>query len=476
MSADPILVLQMHRMGDLILTMPLLRHLLHHWPGHEVWVAAEPHFFQDLMPLAPQVVFFPSAHCPALGERHYELALNLSSRPQALSCQAQLTAMHKFGPEIVTHGPQSHSNMAGQQHINGFWQLYRAALTHNNHNNAFHWADLYMLDLSAQPDLTGVFRPSPRSAGTNRVGMVLGASELAKRPDVDFWARLARRLAAEGLFPLFLGGPAEQNMGHEVAQKAGLPGANLCGRLSLKELAALMRTLDLCITPDTGPMHLADFVGVPVLNLSMGPVHARETGPSAPGQYVLRAAMSCVGCWQCYRGRLYCKHAFTASGVAGLSLSLLRTPNNPAVPQGLRLYRTGRDALGLYTLKHVGQTADTSCRPLLEDLWQAVFLFLYNPAQHPLLIDRLERLRTAFPRLAESVTAGLAGLCASFSRHLRQGAHVLPDDFWRSQPPVIRLFSGYLHMNMQNDGYSSKAWHAALENLEEITALFMNPS
>ena len=58
MSADPVLVLQMHRMGDLILTMPLLRLLLRHWAGHEVWVAAEPHFFQDIMPLAPNVVFF----------------------------------------------------------------------------------------------------------------------------------------------------------------------------------------------------------------------------------------------------------------------------------------------------------------------------------------------------------------------------------------------------------------------------------
>ncbi|MEG6591676.1 glycosyltransferase family 9 protein, partial [Desulfovibrio sp. 1188_IL3213] len=149
---------------------------------------------------------------------------------------------------------------------------------------------------------------------------------------------------------------------------------------------------------------------------------------------------------------------------------------NPAVPQGLRLYRTGRDALGLYTLEHAGHKADTSCRSLLEDLWQAVFLFLYNPAQRPLLVGRLERLRTAFPHLAKSVTLGLAGLCASFSRHLRKGAHVLPDDFWRSQPPVIRLFSGYLHMRMQNDGYSSKAWHAALEDLEEITALFMASS
>ena len=81
-----------------------------------------------------------------------------------------------------------------------------------------------------------------------------------------------------------------------------------------------------------------------------------------------------------------------------------------------------------------------------------------------------------YKRQAESVAAGLAALCASFSRYLRQGARMLPDDFWRSQPPVIRLFSGYLHMHMQNDDYSPKAWSMALESLEEISALFMNHS
>ena len=34
-------------------------------------------------------------------------------------------------------------------------------------------------------------------------------------------------------------------------------------------------------------MHLADWLGVPVLNLSMGPVRAHETGPYSPGQLVL---------------------------------------------------------------------------------------------------------------------------------------------------------------------------------------------
>ncbi|MDD4701106.1 MAG: glycosyltransferase family 9 protein [Desulfovibrio sp.] len=472
MSADPILILQMHRMGDLILTMPLLVHLHRHWPEHEVWVAAEPRFFQGLMPLLPNVVLFPPSHCAALAERHYELAINLSSRPQALDCQARLKADRKLGPESLSDN--SSSDSGSNQHIRGYWQLYRAALTQNNWNNAFHWADLHLLDLFEHPNLSNVPHPRPKAAGSRRVGLVLGASEAAKRPSVDFWTRLTQRLAAEGIVPLLLGGSAEQELGHEVARRAGLPRADLCGRLSIKELAALMRTLDLCITPDTGPMHLADLVGVPVLNLSMGPVHARETGPTSPGQYVLRAAMSCVGCWQCYRTQHYCKQAFTPSGVASLVLSLLHNAREPYIPPGLALSRTGRDSLGLHSLERLGHPKEASCRPLLEDFWQTVFLFLYDPTQGPLVAKRLDRLRSAFPRVAESIASGLAALCAHCAQHLRTPGAQLAGNFWRSQPPTTRLFTGHIHMQLQNGGYSRRAWVTALENLDKISALFIN--
>ena len=474
MSADPILILQMHRMGDLILTMPLLVHLLRHWPAHEVWVAAEPHFFQGLMPLLPNVVFFPPSHCAALAERHYEIAINLSSRPQALDCQARLKAGRKLGPEFLS-GSRPSDGMSNQ-HIRGFWQLYRAALTQNNWNNAFHWADLHLLDLFEHPNLSRVPHPRPQAAKSGRIGLVLGASEAAKRPSVDFWARLARRLAAEGAVPFLLGGSAEQELGREVARKADLHGADLCGRLSIKDLAALMRTLDLCITPDTGPMHLADLVGVPVLNLSMGPVHARETGPTSPGQYVLRAAMSCVGCWQCHRSQLYCKQAFTASGVAALVLSLLRGTGEPYVPPGLALSRTGRDSLGLHSLERLGIATEVSCRPLLEDFWQAVFLFLYDPTQNALVTQRLNRLRSTFPNVVRNIASGLATLCSICAQHLKAPNSRLSGDFWRSQSPSIRLFSGYIHMQLQNGGYTPQAWGEALKNLDKTSVFFTNPS
>ena len=117
MTADPILVLQMHRMGDLILTFPLLMRLRQMWPQNPVWVVAEPAFFEQLMPLAPDAVFFPSSHCGALAQRSYAAAINLSSSPVAAQTMAALDSPLKLGP--VADG-------AGLR-VQGFWQLYRAA-------------------------------------------------------------------------------------------------------------------------------------------------------------------------------------------------------------------------------------------------------------------------------------------------------------------------------------------------------------
>lgn len=470
MSADPLLVLQLQRMGDLILTFPLLLALKKRWPGHPLWVAAEPQFFQELMPLAPEVVFFPPSHCAALARGRYAAVINLSGRPRAAACLSEATAPLKLGPAASPDGLRVH----------GYWQLYRTALTQNNHHNAFHWSDLYRLDLdpAVRPGQAAHMLPAP--AGSGRVGLVVGASEAAKHPDAMFWARLARRLTAAGFMPIFLGGRAESALGQEAARLARLPQANLCGRLPLREVAAVLRGLDLCITPDTGPMHLADWLGVPVLNLSMGPVHARETGPVAPGQWVLRAAMSCVGCWQCRRSTLHCKLAFTAAAVARAALSILENPRNARLAarsgpfSGLSLYRTGRDALGLYRLEAVEcreGSASASCRFLLEDFWQAAFLFLYDPALRPLARQRLAALQKAFPPLAQRLDAGLTRLCAHCAAAFRRHGQTMPADFWRAEAPLLRLFAGHTHMFLQNADFSAQGWQTALNRLTTLRDL-----
>ena len=69
------------------------------------------------------------------------------------------------------------------------------------------------------------------------------------------------------------------------------------GTLDLPSLAALLGRLDLFITGDTGPMHLAAAVGTPVVAL-FGPSNPLRYGPLAAHQRVLRIDLPCSPCGQ----------------------------------------------------------------------------------------------------------------------------------------------------------------------------------
>ena len=59
MAEAPNLIIQLQRMGDLVLSFPLFAWLRRLEPDRPLWVAAEPSFYEALLPLAPPVVFAP---------------------------------------------------------------------------------------------------------------------------------------------------------------------------------------------------------------------------------------------------------------------------------------------------------------------------------------------------------------------------------------------------------------------------------
>ena len=68
-------------------------------------------------------------------------------------------------------------------------------------------------------------------------------------------------------------------------------------RLDLPALAALLARLDVLVTGDTGPMHLAAAMGTPVVAL-FGPSAPWRYGPLAARQRVLRVDLPCSPCGQ----------------------------------------------------------------------------------------------------------------------------------------------------------------------------------
>jgi heptosyltransferase-1 len=116
-----------------------------------------------------------------------------------------------------------------------------------------------------------------------------GAGWGAKQWPAERYGWVARLLAEDGMKSFINFGPAEENIARAV-QAAG-SGAAETFTGSLTELIALTRRARLFIGGDTGPMHLAAAMGVPVVAI-FGPTNPARNGPLGACSIVLRSASS----------------------------------------------------------------------------------------------------------------------------------------------------------------------------------------
>lgn len=111
----------------------------------------------------------------------------------------------------------------------------------------------------------------------------------------DGFAEIARHLLQKGVAAVLIGSPAERALCEEVAKLA--PGAvDLAGETTLPELAALLRRAALCISNDSGPMHLSAALGRPVIGL-FGPTDPVWAGPYRHADGILRVDLACSPCY-----------------------------------------------------------------------------------------------------------------------------------------------------------------------------------
>jgi len=465
----PILVLQMQRMGDLILSFPLFLWLERTYPGHPLWVVAEPIFYKELTAVSPPARYIPWSEAEKLAGESFHLALNLSHRPEAAALAGRVRADEVVGPYL---------DAGGAVRIRGNWQLYRASLVHNNRYNHYHWADLNALDVIPRETMAGTRWEPPQDMGRDRlkIGLFLGASQEEKRPAAAFWTGLARELYRRGMTVILLGGPGEKGLGREVAKGAKGMVLDACGGMSLAELAFFSQHLALCVTPDTGPMHLFSWTGRRTLNLSMGPVSPFETGPYQPGRHVLRARMSCRGCWACHRERVFCKERFAPEAVGYLAYRLARGETAKAfsaATPGLELLETSRNGRGLYDLRAgTGPSAPSSrgARRLAGDFWAEAFGAFFGLHGDEGARAAWKRLAAAQPAFARAFSRSAAKLGREISRIVRGKSGLPGDDFWQGFPPHLRPFTGYLHPFLQNGDFSPAAFKSGLDLLTMLAS------
>ena len=144
-------------------------------------------------------------------------------------------------------------------------------------------------------------RMLPLAPETRQIVFNVNSEAQSRRLPLETWIALGKKILADAPQPttlVFIGTSAERERARQVMQGIGSPDRlrDFTGKTSLRELALLLRDADLVISNDSGPMHLANAVGTPVITF-FGAGNSAETAPfNQKNTVVINKHLPCSPC------------------------------------------------------------------------------------------------------------------------------------------------------------------------------------
>ena len=150
--------------------------------------------------------------------------------------------------------------------------------------------------------IENLLRAEGFSRNDRLIAVNLGTTWATKRWDIVKFTGVIRQITR--LVPetkvVLTGSSTEQTL--TEALPASLPIINLVGKTSILQLGALLERCEVCLTCDSGPMHIAAAVGTPTVAL-FGPTDPGRHRPYGVGHTVIEKSVSCRPCYKrwCHR-------------------------------------------------------------------------------------------------------------------------------------------------------------------------------
>lgn len=156
-------------------------------------------------------------------------------------------------------------------------------------------------ELGASPEkdrIDMISRPQAATREKTKIGLCAGAEYgPAKRWLPDRFAEAAAAIAAQvSVQWVLFGTSADSEIGSTIEKALGENCQNRIGQTTLDELISELGACRLLLTNDTGTMHLATLLGVPVVAI-FGSTEPRLTGPLGKRDLVIRHQVECSPCF-----------------------------------------------------------------------------------------------------------------------------------------------------------------------------------
>lgn len=154
--------------------------------------------------------------------------------------------------------------------------------------------------------------------GSPFVGIAPGASygPAKKWPLENFTGLLNKYIEERKAVPVILGGDGDVEDAKKISEGLTTRHINLTGKLTLRQSMAVMSLLNVFITNDSGPMHIASAMGVSTVAL-FGSTSFTHTGPLGKDTVVIYDGIECSPCFKrtCPYGHYDCFKGLTVDRV-----------------------------------------------------------------------------------------------------------------------------------------------------------------
>lgn len=114
-----------------------------------------------------------------------------------------------------------------------------------------------------------------------------------------------------------IGSAADNKISDTVIDYSGGMAISFSGKTNFRELAGLIKNARFMICNDTGPMHIAAALGVPVFAI-FGPTNPSRTGPYGNIHTIIREELDCAPCYRRTCNDLRCMNGITARKVLSI--------------------------------------------------------------------------------------------------------------------------------------------------------------
>lgn len=290
-----IAVLRMSALGDVVMTLPLLRTLQKAFPRTKIhWIVSRPFdtIVQGVSGIELVVIDKPRGPLSFWRLRRQMRAYDFDWLlvPQA-SMRANLVTLVTRAKRKIGFGALHSRDLqrwfvnetvpAEPEHL--IDSFLRFATYVGARERVLDW------NLPLRPEEHAWARAQVAACAGIKLAVVLAASKPERNWPVARYCETLERLAARWpLSIVLIGGPgaAERALAGEVHRRVRIPVLDMVGRTDLRQLAALLGQADALLAPDTGPLHIAQAMGKPVVGLyAVAP--SAKTGPYLEPQWTV---------------------------------------------------------------------------------------------------------------------------------------------------------------------------------------------